>query len=183
MFVENGHNKQLLKNLVIKYNNKKNNKNNHENNTENRKYKNLKKLPWIPNISLKIKRGDIVFTLGKIYSKFSVKKTNSNYYQIATQEYISQSARAMGNILAGQKRGFLHDAQNINRIVSVENGNHLGLQNIQKNGMVNSTGCIRKQYAFHHNEKDKTFTVLDRGNGDYVTTNSWKLLFMKMGNR
>ena len=35
-FVENGHNKQLLKNLVIKYNNKKNNKNNHENSTENR---------------------------------------------------------------------------------------------------------------------------------------------------
>ena len=34
MFVENGHNKQLLKNLVIKYNNKKN-KNNLENNTEN----------------------------------------------------------------------------------------------------------------------------------------------------
>ena len=55
MFIENGHNKQLLKNLVIKYNNKKN-KNNHENNTENRDYKNLKKLPWIPNISPKIKR-------------------------------------------------------------------------------------------------------------------------------
>ena len=36
MFVENGHNKQLLKNLVIKYNSKKNNKNNHENSTENR---------------------------------------------------------------------------------------------------------------------------------------------------
>ena len=89
MFAEDGHYKQLLRNIVIKYNSKKNNKNNHENNTENRKYKNLKKLPWIPNISLKIKRGDIVFTLGKIYSKFSVKKTNSNYYQIATQEYIS----------------------------------------------------------------------------------------------
>ena len=55
MFVENGHNKQLLKNLVIKYNNKKYNKNNHENNTENRDYKNLKKLPSIPNISPKIK--------------------------------------------------------------------------------------------------------------------------------
>ena len=41
MFVENGHSKQLLKNLVIKYNNKKKNKNNHENNTENRDYKNL----------------------------------------------------------------------------------------------------------------------------------------------
>ena len=56
MFVENSHDKELLKNLVITYNNKKKNKNNHENNTENREYKNLKKLPWIPNISPKIKR-------------------------------------------------------------------------------------------------------------------------------
>ena len=32
------------------------------------------------------------------------------------------------------------------------------------------------------NEKDKTFTVLNRDNGDYVTTNSWIPLFMKMGN-
>ena len=71
MLLENGHNKQLLKNLVIKYNNKKNNKNNYENNTENRKYKNLKKLPWISNIIPKIKREfkkigkNIAFTLVK----------------------------------------------------------------------------------------------------------------------
>ena len=71
MFVENGHNKQLLKNLVVEYNNKKNNKNNHENNTQNRDYTNLKKLPWIPNVSPKIKREfkkigkDIAFMLGK----------------------------------------------------------------------------------------------------------------------
>ena len=45
MFVENGHNKQLLKNLVIEDNNKMNNKSSHENNTENRDYTNLKKLP------------------------------------------------------------------------------------------------------------------------------------------
>ena len=32
------------------------------------------------------------------------------------------------------------------------------------------------------NEKDKTLTVLNRDNGDYVTTNSWKPLFMKMRN-
>ena len=38
MFVVNSCNKQLQKNLVIKYNNKNNNKNNHENNTENRDY-------------------------------------------------------------------------------------------------------------------------------------------------
>ena len=49
----------------------KNNKNNHENNTQNRDYTNLNKLPWIPNISLKIKREfkkigkDIAFTSGK----------------------------------------------------------------------------------------------------------------------
>ena len=36
MFVENGHKKQPLKSLVIKYNNKKNNKNDHQNNAENR---------------------------------------------------------------------------------------------------------------------------------------------------
>ena len=32
------------------------------------------------------------------------------------------------------------------------------------------------------NKKDKTFTVLNRYNGDCVTTNSWKPLFKKMGN-
>ena len=56
MFVENGRNKQLLKNLVIGYNNTKNDKSNHENNTQNRDYTNLKKLPWIPNISPNIRR-------------------------------------------------------------------------------------------------------------------------------
>ena len=71
MFVENGHNKQLLKNLVVECNNKKNNKNNHENKTRNRDYTNLEKLPWIANINRKIKREfkkigkDIAFTSGK----------------------------------------------------------------------------------------------------------------------
>ena len=32
------------------------------------------------------------------------------------------------------------------------------------------------------NEKDKTFTVLNRDKCDYATTNSWKPLFMKKGN-
>ena len=30
------------------------------------------------------------------------------------------------------------------------------------------------------NEKEKTVSVLNRDDGDYVTTNSWKPLFMKM---
>ena len=32
------------------------------------------------------------------------------------------------------------------------------------------------------NETDKAFKVLNRDNGDYVTTNSWKPLFRKIGN-
>ena len=32
------------------------------------------------------------------------------------------------------------------------------------------------------NEMNKTFIVLNRDNGDYFTTNSWKPLFVKMGN-
>ena len=32
------------------------------------------------------------------------------------------------------------------------------------------------------NKKDETFKVLNRDNDDYVTTSSWKPLFMKMGN-
>ena len=32
------------------------------------------------------------------------------------------------------------------------------------------------------NEKCKTFTVLNRDNGNYVKTSSWNTLFMKMGN-
>ena len=84
VFIESGHSKQLLKNLVIKYNNKKDKKNNHKNSTENQDYKNLKKLPWIPNISPKKKnvssrkKGKILSSQEKIYNKFSVKKTNPN---------------------------------------------------------------------------------------------------------
>ena len=95
MFVENGHNKQLLKKLVVEYNNKKNNKNNHENITQNQDYTNLKKLPWIPNICPKLKRefkkiGKLLPSRwGKIYSKFSVKRINESYYHIVNQEYTS----------------------------------------------------------------------------------------------
>ena len=72
--------KATFEKLIIKYNNKKNNKNNHKNNTENRDYKNLKKLPWIPKISLKIKRDfkkigkDIAFTSGKNLQQIPLSK-------------------------------------------------------------------------------------------------------------
>ena len=103
MFVENGHNKQLLKNLVIKYNNKKYNKNNHENNTENRDYKNLKKLPSIPNISPKIKckfkkiGKDIAFTQGKNLQQILCQPNSQpEAYQLdysCNGKYISESKK------------------------------------------------------------------------------------------
>ena len=45
----------------------------------------------------------------KICIKFSVKRKNQNHYQIVNQDYISWIARAMGNILASQKRGYFQD--------------------------------------------------------------------------
>ena len=84
-----------MKNLIIKYNYELNNKSNHENNTENRDYKNLEKLPWIPNISAKIKREfkkigkDIAFTLGKNLQQILCQNTNQKYYQMVNQEYIT----------------------------------------------------------------------------------------------
>ena len=92
---------KVLKNLIIKYNYELNNKSNHENNTENRDYKNLEKLPWIPNISAKIKREfkkigkDIAFTLGKNLQQILCQNTNQKYYQMVNQEYITQVARAI----------------------------------------------------------------------------------------
>ena len=66
--------------------------------------------------------------------------------------------------------------------------------------MDDSAGYIRKQFTHFsymyerkicealeinklktNNEKEKIFTLLKKVNGD-VTTNSWKPLFMKMGN-
>ena len=106
IFVRNGYKKKLLKNLVVECNNKKNNKHNHENNTQTRDYTNLKRLPWILNISPKIKREfkkigkALPSRRGKICSEFSAKRISQNYYQIVNQEYTSQIACVMENILA-----------------------------------------------------------------------------------
>ena len=112
MFVENGHNKQLLKNLVISYNNKKKNKNNHENNTENREYKNLKKLPWIPNTSPKLKHEfkkigkDITFTLGKNLQQILCQRNKSKLLPNIEPGVYQLDCSCNGKYLASQKRRF-----------------------------------------------------------------------------
>ena len=65
IFVENGHKKTFLENLVKDYNDKKKNNNNSSN------YTNSKKIPWLLNIGPKIRKEfkkinkDITSTSGK----------------------------------------------------------------------------------------------------------------------
>ena len=116
MFVENGHDKQLLKDLVITCNNKKNNKNNHENNTENREYKNLKKLPWIPNISSKIKHEfkkigkDIAFTSGKNLQQIVCQKNKPKLLPNSQPGVYQLDCSCNGKYIGQSKRGYIHGA-------------------------------------------------------------------------
>ena len=206
MFVENGHSK-LLKNLVIKYNNKKNNKNNHKNNTENRDYKNLKKLPWIPNISPKIKREfkkigkDIVFTSGKNLQQILCQKNKPKLLPNSQPGVYQLDCSCNGKYIGESKKRVL------TRCIEHQQDSMSGKW--ESSGATEHTKECHGQFDWLHpktvrispymyerkirealeinklktiNEKDKTFTVLNRNNGDYVTTNSWKPLFMKMGN-
>ena len=61
------------------------------------------------------------------------------------------------------------------RLAVSENGTHFTIYVPKENPR-----SARNKQAKSH-EKDNTFTALKRGNGDYVTTNFWKPLFMKMG--
>ena len=205
MFVENGHSKQLLKNLVIKYNNKKNN--NHENNTENRDYKNLKKLPWIPNISPKIKREfkkigkDIAFTSGKNLQQILCEKNKPKHLPNSQPGVYQLDCSCNGKYIGESKKRVL------TRCIEHQQDSMNGKW--ESSGATEHTKECHGQFDWLHpktvpispyicerkirealeinklktiNEKDKTFTVLNRDNGDYVKTNSWKPLFMKMGN-
>ena len=195
MFVENGHNKQLLKNLVIKYNNKKNNKNNH------------KKLSWIPNISPKIKREfkkigkDIAFTSGKNLQQIPCQKNKPKLLSNSQPGVYQLDCSCNGKYIGESKKRVL------TRCIEHQQDSMSGKW--ESSGATEHTKECHGQFNWLHpktvrispymyerkirealeinklkaiNEKDKTFTVLNRDNGDYVTTNSWKPLFMKMGN-
>ena len=68
----------------------------------------------VPNISPKIKREfkkigkDIAFTSGKNLQQILCQKNKPKLLP-NSQPGVYQIARAIGNILASQKRGFLHD--------------------------------------------------------------------------
>ena len=147
--VENGHNKQLLKNLVIEYNNKKNNKSNCENVTENRDYTNLKKLPLIPNISPKIKREFkkigkyIAFTSGKNLQQVFCQKNKPKLLPNSQPGVYQLDCPCNGKYIGGSKKRIL--ARCIAHQQDSMSGkweSSVGLQNTQKKFMDNSTGCI-----------------------------------------
>ena len=41
---------------------------------------------------------------------------------------------------------------------------------------------VREALDINRLKTDKTFKVINKDNGDYVTTSSWKPLFRKIGN-
>ena len=206
MFIENGHNKQLLKKSVIKHNNKKNNKNNHENNTENRDYKNLKKLPWIsnsPKIKCEFKKigKDISFTSEKNLQQILCQKNKPKLLQNSQPGVYQLDCSCNGKYIGKSKKRVL------TRCIGHQQDSISGKW--ESSGTTEHTKEYHEQFDWLHpktihispymyerkipealeisklktiNEKDKTFTVLNRDNGDYVTTNSWKPLSMKMGN-
>ena len=63
------------------------------------------------------------------------------------------------------------------RLTAFENITHFTIHVRKKN--LRST---QNKQAKKINKKDKTCPVLNKENVDYVTANSWKSLFVKMGN-
>ena len=63
------------------------------------------------------------------------------------------------------------------RLIAFENITHFTLHVRKK-----SLRSTQNKQAKKINKKDKTYPVLNKENVDYVTTNSWKPLFVKMGN-
>ena len=199
MFVENGHKRTNLEALLKDCNTK--NKNSDTRNDTNRK-----KIPWIPDIGpktskefKKVNKG-ITFTSGKnlqsILCQNKLKllpNCHSGVYQLdcsCNGRYVVESKKKVS------RRCIEHQQDSIK-------------SNWESSGTTEHTKECHGQFNWIHwrtitlmsnmykrkvrevleinrlktlNETDKTFKVLNRDNGDYVTTNSWKPLFQKIKN-
>ena len=199
MFVENGHKRTFLEALVKDYNTK--NKNSDTPNDTNRK-----KIPWIPDIGPKIRKEfkkvnkGITFISGKnlqsILCQNKLKllpNCHSGVYQLdcsCNGRYVVESKKKVS------RRCIEHQQDSIK-------------SNWESSGTTEHTKECHGQFNWIHpraiavmsnmykrkvrealeinrlkilNKTDKTFKVLNRDNGDYVTMNSWKPLFQKIKN-
>lgn len=199
MFVENGHSKSFLQKLVTEHNNNKN-----KNNTK-QDYTNIKKLPWVPGIGPKIRYEfkkvgkNIAFTSSNNLQKILCKnkpKLLPNSYPGIYQLDCSCNGRYFGE----SKKKIL------TRCIEHQQDSMKG--NWEKSGATEHTKDCHGQFNWIYpktikvssnmyqrkvrealeinkwktiNEEDKSFTVLNRDDGDYVTTNSWKPLFKRLG--
>ena len=199
MFVENGHKRTFLEVLVKDYNTK--NKNNHNHNDTNRK-----KIPWIPNIGPKIRKEfkkvnkDITFTSGKNLQSILCQNkpkllpnSHPGMYQLdcsCNGRYIGESKKKV------LTRCIEHQQDSIKgNWESSGTTEHTKECHGQFNWIYPRTTAVMSNMYERKvcealeinrlktlNETDKTFKVLNRDNGDYVTMNSWKPLFRKIGN-
>ena len=193
MFVENGHTRTFLEVLVKDYNTK--NKNNHNHNDTNRK-----KISWIPNIGPKIRKEfkkvnkDIVLTSGKNLQ--SILFQNKPKLLPTSRPGVYQLDCSCNGRYIGELKKKL-----LTRCIEHQQNSIKG--NWESSGATEHTKGCHGQFNWIHprtiavmsnmykrkvrealeinrlttlNETDKTFKVLNRDNGDYVTTNSWKPL-------
>ena len=155
-----------------------------------------------PNIGPKFRKEkgkqSINFTSGKNFQSILC-QTNHNYYLIVILEYTSGIVHAMVDILANQKkvltRCIEHQQDSIKG--NWESSGATGhtrvpwtiqlvyptkiaiMSNLYKRKLREALEINRHKPL---NKTNKTFKVLNRDNGDYVTTKTWKPLFLKIGN-
>ena len=198
MFVENGHKRTPLEALVKDYNTK-------NKNSDNRNDTYRKKIPWIPNIGPKFRKEfekvnkDITFTSGKNLQ--SILCQNKPKLLLNTHPGVCQlDCSYNGRYIRESKKKVLKRC--------IEHQQDSIKANWESSGATEHTKECYGQFSWIHprtiavmsnmykrkvcealeinrlktlNKTDKTFKVLNRQYGVYVTRNSWKPLFWKIG--
>ena len=199
MFVENGDKRTFLEVLVKDYDTK--NKNNHNRNDTNRK-----KIPWIPNIGPKIRKKfkkvnkDITFTSGKNLQSILCQNkpkllpnSDPGVYQLdcsCNGRYISESRKKVLTRCIEHQQDSMKGNWESSGATEHTKESHGQFNWIHLRTIANRQNMYKKKVREALeinrlktlNETDKTFKVLNRDNGEYVTTNIWKPLFRKIGN-
>ena len=156
MLVGNDHKKQLKKDFVIECNNEKYGESNHKNNKQNRDYTNLKKLPWIRNISPKIKHElkkipkDIAFTSEKNLQQTLCQKNKPKLLPNSQPRVYQLNSSCNRKYIGELKKTVLTRCIEHEQDSMSGKWEFSGATEHKKECHGQSTGCIRKQYTFHH---------------------------------
>ena len=197
MFVENGHKRTFLEALVKDYNTK-------NKNSDNRNDTNRKKILWISNIGPKIRKEfkkvnkNVTFTSGKNLQSILCQNkpkllpnSHPGMYQLDCSckgRYIRESKKkVLTRCIEHQQDSIKGNwessgtAEHTKECHGEFNWIHPRTITVMSNmykGKVREALEIKKLKTL--NETDKTFKVLNKNNGDYVITSSWKPFFRKI---